>query len=127
MATVDVLGLCPLHANVCIYADCQINAWFGLITTRLLPSSLSRGPLLLSDNDLKKRKLTAARFNSLMREAAIDSKQAGERGISAKSIKKVTPVSLSQPDRLGGYLTHLPLQATTPPPPSPLTKLFVIY
>ena len=32
-----------------------------------------------------------------MREAAIDSKQAGERGISAKSIKKVTPVSLSHP------------------------------
>lgn len=29
-----------------------------------------------------------------MREAAIDSKQAGERGISAKSVKKVTPVSI---------------------------------
>ena len=31
-------------------------------------------------------------MNSLMREAAIDSKQAGERGITARSVKKVTGV-----------------------------------
>ncbi|KAK8107359.1 uncharacterized protein PG998_009372, partial [Apiospora kogelbergensis] len=35
-------------------------------------------------------------MQSLMKEAAIDSKQAGERGISAKSIKKVTADSLSK-------------------------------
>lgn len=32
-------------------------------------------------------------LNSLMREATINAKQAGERGISAKSVKKVTEVS----------------------------------
>ncbi|RYP53394.1 hypothetical protein DL768_001639 [Monosporascus sp. mg162] len=35
-------------------------------------------------------------MQALMKEAAIDSKQAGERGISAKSVKKVTPDTLSK-------------------------------
>lgn len=36
----------------------------------------------------------------LMKEASINAKQAGERGISAKSVKKVTEVSLhcTRPD-----------------------------
>jgi hypothetical protein len=29
-----------------------------------------------------------------MKEASINAKEAGERGISAKSVKKVTPVSM---------------------------------
>lgn len=40
-----------------------------------------------------------------MKEAGINAKQAGERGISAKSVKKVTKVSLHQAQ---------PLQYTKP-------------
>ncbi|KAI0809426.1 hypothetical protein GGR55DRAFT_679777 [Xylaria sp. FL0064] len=35
-------------------------------------------------------------LNRLVKEAAIDSKQAGERNISAKSIRKATPDALSK-------------------------------
>ncbi|KAG9244596.1 hypothetical protein BJ878DRAFT_505498 [Calycina marina] len=35
-------------------------------------------------------------MNTLMKEATINSKQAGERGISAKSVKKVTELALSK-------------------------------
>ncbi|KAF7956715.1 hypothetical protein EAE96_004045 [Botrytis aclada] len=35
-------------------------------------------------------------LETLMKEAGINAKQAGERGISAKSIKKVTELSLSK-------------------------------
>jgi centromere protein W len=37
----------------------------------------------------------------LMREATINAKQAGERGISAKSVKKVTEASSTVLDFLG--------------------------
>ncbi|TAQ91134.1 hypothetical protein B7494_g578 [Chlorociboria aeruginascens] len=35
-------------------------------------------------------------LQTLMKEASIDAKQAGEKGISAKSVKKVTEMSLSR-------------------------------
>ncbi|CAG8982061.1 hypothetical protein HYALB_00008788 [Hymenoscyphus albidus] len=35
-------------------------------------------------------------LQTLMKEAGINAKQAGERGISAKSVKKVTELSLSK-------------------------------
>ncbi|KAF8854402.1 hypothetical protein BDZ45DRAFT_656651 [Acephala macrosclerotiorum] len=35
-------------------------------------------------------------LQALMKEASINAKQAGERGISAKSVKKVTAMSLSK-------------------------------
>ncbi|KAG5659339.1 hypothetical protein KAF25_000541 [Fusarium avenaceum] len=35
-------------------------------------------------------------FNSLVKEAAIQSKQSGERGLSARSVKKVTRDTLTK-------------------------------
>lgn len=105
-ATVKKIVKAHSRRNVSKNVDVLVSSWPGRVSRELSSSSADISQLYsLFTNVCNTVILCRSQFVSvrdfelitvcrLMKEANINSKQAGERGISAKSVKKVTEVSI---------------------------------